>query len=189
MVPPFHRWPARVKELLSAEEIRHGVSRMAGEISEVYRDQPLTIVAVLTGSIVFVADLIRHLNMPLRVGLVQASSYRGAATSPSELTINAELLPDVRGRHVLLADDIFDTGHTLKRLIDELGGHRPESVRSAVLLSKQDRQEVAMRPDFVGFEIPDSFVVGYGLDYNDMYRNLPYVGTLDDSDLAEGGSS
>lgn len=169
--------------LHSEEVLLAGVQRMAGEISAEYGDRPLTIVSVLTGSFVLVADLIRKLDMPLRVGVVEASSYGGATTTRGELTINSELLLDIRGRDVLLVDDIFDTGHTLVRVIDKIKELGPSSVKSAVLLRKHGRQEVTAQPDFVAFEIPDEFVVGYGLDYDDHYRNLPFLGVLDQEDL------
>jgi hypoxanthine phosphoribosyltransferase len=126
----------------------------------------------------FLADLVRHLDLPLRIGLIQASSYRGDATTPGELRVQPELLPDLRGRHVLLLDDILDTGQTLAYLLDHLRGLGPASVRSGVLLRKLGRQRIAVEPDYRGFDIPDAFVVGYGLDYNDEYRNLPYIAVL-----------
>ena len=110
---------------------------------------------------------------------MQASSYRGATTAPGRLHVQAELVPDLRGRHVLLIDDIFDTGHTLLEVISLLGEHRPRSIRSAVLVLKHGKQQVQIRPEYVGFEIPDVFVVGYGLDYNDEYRHLPYIAVFD----------
>jgi hypoxanthine phosphoribosyltransferase len=135
-----------MKTLLTAEQLHDGVDRMAQEVSTFYSNRPLTIVGVLTGSIVLLADLIRRLNMPLRVGLVQASSYRGTSIDPGQLTINFDLLPDVKGQHVLLVDDIFDTGKTLVGLVDELQKHQPASVRCAVLLRKHGRQAVAKEP-------------------------------------------
>jgi hypoxanthine phosphoribosyltransferase len=171
-----------VKTLLSEDQLRDGVKRLAREVSDCYDGRPLTIVGVLTGSLVVLADLIRHLEMPLRVGLVQARSYRGEVTRPGELSINADLLPDIRGRDVLLLDDIFDTGHTLRGLVAQLDKLGPKSVRIAVLLKKRGRQEVELVPDFIGFEIPGEFVVGYGLDYNDLYRNLPYLAALEPAD-------
>ncbi len=173
-----------MKTLLSEEELRRGVRRMAGEIAEHYGSHPLTIVGVLTGSVVLLADLIRRLEMPLRVGVVQASSYRGG-TQRGNLTINSELMLDIEGRDVLLVDDIFDTGHTLVKVIALMQELNPASVRSAVLLRKEGRQEVEMQPDFVAFDIPDKFVVGYGLDYRDEYRNLTYVGALEPEDLVD----
>jgi hypoxanthine phosphoribosyltransferase len=175
-----------VKQLLSEAEIGSGVQRLAQEINAFYSRRPLTIVGVLTGSIVFAADLVRKLNMPLRVGVVQARSYRGRDASPGPLVINTDLLIDVRGRDVLLVDDIFDTGNTLFELTDQLDALSPRSVRSAVLLRKQGRRQVRLDPDHVGFDIPDVFVVGYGLDYDDRYRNLPYLASLEPDDLRLG---
>lgn len=171
--------------LLNEEQLRDGVRRLAAEIQDFYHDRPLTIVSVLTGSIVFLADLIRQLDLPLRIGLVQASSYRGRSTSPGPLVVNSELLSDIEGRDILLVDDIYDTGNTLLELFNQLDGMRPASVRSAVLLKKQGRRQVSLEPDHVAFEIPDVFVVGYGLDYNDAYRHLPYVAALEPEELTE----
>jgi len=173
-----------VKTLLTAAELQTGVSRLAAEITAAYAARPLSIVGVLTGSVVLVADLIRHLQMPLRIGLVQTRSYRGKSTESGDLSINADLLPDVRERDVLLVDDIFDTGRTLAALCEQLSELGARSVRTAVLLRKSGRQEVELRPDFVAFDIPNAFVVGYGLDYNDLYRNLPYVAALEPAELS-----
>lgn len=171
-----------MKTLLNEEELRDGVGRLAHEIDAFYGDRPLTVVAVMTGSLVLFADLIRMLSMPLRVGVIQASSYRGGTTA-GELTIDRRMMIDVAGRDVLLVDDIFDTGRTLQRLLEEVREMKAASVRSAVLLHKQREHDVQLRPDFVAFEIPDEFVVGYGLDYQDHYRNLPFLGVLEESDL------
>jgi hypoxanthine phosphoribosyltransferase len=175
-----------MRVLLNKEELHRGVSRMAREISECYEGRQLTIIGVLTGSIVLLADLIRLIELPMRVGVIQASSYRGATTKRGELAINDELMLDISDRDVLLVDDIFDTGHTLVQVIERMRSFRPRSVRSAVLLVKEGRQEVQAEPDFVGFRIPDEFVIGYGLDYGDMYRNLPYLAALDPADIAAG---
>jgi hypoxanthine phosphoribosyltransferase len=172
-----------VKQLLSEGEIRDGVERLAGEISSFYAARPLSVIGVLTGSMVLVADLIRRIDLPLRVGVIQTRSYRGAATSRGPLTVNDSMLPEIRDRDVLLVDDIFDTGHTLAALICQVGALAPRSVRSAVLLRKLGRQQVDISPDHVAFEIPDEFVVGYGLDYQDAYRHLPYVAVLEPHDL------
>ncbi len=164
--------------LIPAERIQQRVAELARQIAADYKDCPVTIVGILTGSLIFVADLIRHLDLPLRIGLIQASSYRGAVTTPGALHINPELMPDVRGRHVLLLDDILDTGQTLSHLVRQLHGHSVTSLRVGVLLRKQGRQQVPLEPDYCGFDIPDAFVVGYGLDYNDEYRHLPYLAVL-----------
>ena len=172
-----------MKTLLSESEIHHGVSDLAAQLTAKYGETPITIVGVLTGSLVFMADLIRQLKMPLRVGLVQASSYRGAVTVRSELSVDASRLPEIKDRHVLLLDDIFDTGHTLATMLAELEALQPASLASAVLLTKQERQEVQIQPDYSIFNIPNVFVVGYGLDYNDHFRNLPHVAELEPADL------
>jgi hypoxanthine phosphoribosyltransferase len=165
--------------LISAERIQERVGELAEQIAADYQDRrPLTIVGVLTGSLMFLADLVRRLDLPLRIGLIQASSYRGATTTPGPLHLHAELQPDVSGRHVLLLDDILDTGRTLAHLTQHLQSLGPASVRVGVLLRKKGRQEVPLELDYCGFEIPDAFVVGYGLDYNDEYRHLPYVAIL-----------
>ena len=174
-----------MKTLLSETEIRAGVERLASAIAADYAERPLTIIGVLTGSLVLLADVMRKIDLPLRVGVIQARSYRGAATRPGELTLDISLLPDIRGRDVLLVDDIFDTGRTLAALVEQLRLLEPRSVKSAVLLRKLGRQEVDLVPDYVAFEIPDVFVVGYGLDYQDAYRHLPFVAELEASDLAE----
>lgn len=172
-----------MKILLSEQELHEGVSRIADEIKATYADKHLTIVSVLTGSVVVVADLIRMLDMPIRVGVIEASSYGGETTTRGELTINTELMIDITDRDVLLVDDIFDTGHTMVRVMEKMQEYNPKSLRSAVLLRKEGRQEVQAEPDFVAFNIPDEFVVGYGLDYDDLYRNLPYLASMEQEDL------
>ncbi len=170
-----------MKELLSRQQLQAGVRRLAQQISDAYGSSPLTIVGVLTGSVVLLADVMRQLEMPLRVGVVQASSYTG--TRRGDLTINSDLMLDIQDRDVLLIDDILDSGHTLLRVIELTRAMGPRSVRSAVLLRKRGCQQVALEPDFVCFDIPDEFVVGYGLDYQDAYRNLSFVAALEPDDL------
>lgn len=170
-----------VKILLDEKQLSEGVERMAAEINSSYGERPLTIIGVLTGSVILMADLIRKLQMPLRVGVVQTSSYDG--TERGALTINSEMMLDVAGRDVLLIDDIFDTGHTLEEVTQLIKGLGPSSVQSAVLLLKTGCQQVMWRPEFVAFDIPDEFVVGYGLDFNDEYRNLPYLACLEPADI------
>ncbi len=167
--------------LLSAEKIQKRVGELARQIAVDYQGQHLTIVGVLTGSLIFLADLVRRLDVPLRIGLIQASSYRGAVSEPGRLHVHPELLPDVRGRHVLLIDDILDTGQTLNHLVRHFRELDVASLRVAVLLRKRGRQRVALEPDYCGFDIPNAFVIGYGLDYNDEYRHLPYVAILEES--------
>jgi hypoxanthine phosphoribosyltransferase len=169
-----------VELLIRESQIQDRLREMGREIEDDYRNKPLTIVAVLTGSLIALADLVRQIRIPLRIALVQASSYRGATTTATTLVINEAFAPDVAGRDVLLLDDILDTGHTLAALVQHIQERGAASVRTAVLLRKIGRQIVPLEPNYCGFVIPDAFVVGYGLDYNDDYRHLPYVGVLRD---------
>lgn len=171
-----------MRTLINETQLSQGVNRLAAQIDEHYRQRPITVVAVMTGSLVLFADLIRRLSMPQRVGVIHASSYRGG-TQAGELEIDARMLIDVQGRDVLLVDDIFDTGATIARLRDAIMDMGAQSVATAVLLRKEREGQLMERPDFVAFEIPDEFVVGYGLDFLNMFRNLPYIGVLEDHEI------
>jgi hypoxanthine phosphoribosyltransferase len=168
-----------MRVLITEDAISRRVRELGAAISADYAGRPLTVLGVLTGSIILLADLIRATTVPLRVALISASSYGGTRTSPGELKINNSLLPDLKGRDVLVLDDIFDTGRTMQGLLHALQSSSPNSLRTAVLLWKSDRTEVNFAPDYYGFKIPDEFVVGYGLDYDDEYRQLPYIGVLE----------
>ena len=172
-----------MKSLIDEAQIQAAVVQLAKKIAEDYRDRPLTILGVLTGSIVLLSDLIRKIDLPIRVGLIQTSSYQGRQTEPGQLKINTELLPDLGDRDVLLVDDIFDTGKTLAGLSELIRSKNTRSLRSAVLLWKENRQTVDIVPDYFCFKIPDVFVVGYGLDYNDEYRHFPNIVALEPEDL------
>jgi hypoxanthine phosphoribosyltransferase len=176
--PPTQEADRVESVLISEARIRERVRELGQSIDADYQDKPLTIVAVLTGSLIFLADIVRQIRTPHRIALMQASSYRGDATTPDTLFINSTLDPDVAGRDVLLVDDILDTGRTLSALVKHLRGRGARSVRTAVLLRKKGRQEIPIEPDYSGFEIPNAFVIGYGLDYNDDHRHLPYIGVL-----------
>jgi hypoxanthine phosphoribosyltransferase len=169
-----------VEILISQAQIQERIQALGRQIEADYQGKPLTIVAILTGSLILLADLVRQIHIPLRVALIQASSYKGATTTAGALIINESFAPDVEGRDVLLLDDILDTGHTLGTLVGRMNERGAHSVRTAVLLRKIGRQEVHIEPDYCGFLIPDAFVVGYGLDYDDDYRHLPYVAVLGD---------
>ena len=172
-----------MRRLIGESDIRDEVSTLGKQIAEDFHGRPLTILGVVTGSIVLLSDLIRKIDLPHRVGLIQASSYRGRTTKPGELEINTALLPDIEGRDVLLVDDIFDTGRTLSALAETIKQHGPTQVRTAVLLWKEGCSQVDFEPDYHCFKIPEVFVVGYGLDYNDDYRHLPYIAVVEDADL------
>lgn len=173
-----------MKQILSSSQIHDGVHQLAVQVKAHYGDRPLTIVAILTGSLVLLADLIRHLEMPLRVALIQATRYRTPDEPGGNPDAHAALLPKLKGRDVLVIDDIFDTGHTLVEMLAQILEYEPASLRSAVLMKKLGRSEVPIQPDIVMFEIPDEFVVGYGLDYEDRFRNLPFVAALEPEDIA-----
>lgn len=169
--------------LISEHQIRDRVKELGAQLSREYHGKPLTILGVLTGSIVLLADLIRAVDVPLRVALISASSYGGTRTTHGQLSVNSSLVPDLKGRDVLILDDIFDTGKTMVGLMEAVQGFQPASIRSAVLLWKTERTVVDLVPEYFGFKIPDEFVVGYGLDYNDEFRHLPFVGVPDPADL------
>lgn len=175
-----------MKVLIEAEKIREAVDQLGRRLATDYAGKQLTVVGVLTGSVMLLADLVRAMNLPLKISLVRASSYRGTATQAGKLEVDEQLIEDVTGRDVVLVDDIFDSGRTLETLLETLRGHKPVSLSSAVLLWKTGRQEVEVEPDYHCFRIPDVFVVGYGLDYDGDYRYLPYIAGLEDSELDPG---
>lgn len=172
-----------MRTLLNADQIADRVRVLGQSVSRDWGNQPLTVIGVLHGSVIFVADLIRAIATPHQLGFVLASSYRGTATRPAQLQLHLETLPDLAGKNVLLVDDILDTGRTLSALKDRLLERNPLAVRTAVLLWKKMRTETDLVPDYFGFEIPDEFVVGYGLDYNGDFRHLPYIASLEPGDL------
>ncbi|MFP4104896.1 MAG: hypoxanthine phosphoribosyltransferase [Phycisphaerae bacterium] len=165
--------------LFTEEQIARRVETLAGQIAEQYAGRELTILAVLTGSLIFLADLIRKLPLPMRLDLVSVSSYPGQATRSEGPKVTVPPAGTLRGRNVLIVDDILDSGLTLQYLLDMVAEYQPESVSSCVLLRKE-RPDVENRTEaeFVGFDLPDEFVVGYGLDYDHLYRNLPDICVL-----------
>jgi hypoxanthine phosphoribosyltransferase len=166
--------------LIHKDRIDARVRELALEIAACYNgDQTgLTLVPILSGSIIFLADLIRQLPVKMKIALVQVSTYPGTATSPQTPRTVLQLNGDVAGRHVLVIDDILDSGRTLRRVHEMIGARSPKTLRTAVLLRKPDKATPDLHVDFVGFDIEDLFVVGYGLDYDDHYRNYPHVGVL-----------
>jgi hypoxanthine phosphoribosyltransferase len=166
--------------LLTRDQIRKRVKEMAEAISRTYGGDSngLVIVPVLAGSIIFLADLIRFLPFKMKIGLLTMSSYRGATTTPGKARLIHDVDLDITNRHVLVVDDILDTGNTLRIVMDVLRKREPASLRMCVLLRKTAKAPKDMVADFVGFDIEDAFVVGYGLDYNDHYRNWPDIGVL-----------
>lgn len=164
--------------LLSEPQIQRRLDELALEIQRDHADKDLTLVALLTGSVVFVADLLRRLPGPLRLDFLGVSSYHGQTRSSGDIHITKALQIDVCGRDVLVVDDILDTGLSLVRVRDLVAALQPRSLKFCVFLEKEIPHHAEFRADYVGFRIPDKFVVGYGLDYRERYRNLPCVGVL-----------
>ncbi|HSH09555.1 MAG TPA: hypoxanthine phosphoribosyltransferase [Oceanipulchritudo sp.] len=164
---------------VTEQEIRERIEVLGREITATYADvEELTVIAIITGALLFTADLVRHIDMPVRIDCMRVSSYRNDISPVQEPEIIDMLRLDLKDAHVLIIDDILDTGHTCKRVIKEIKKLKPASVRFGVLLEKEGRREVKVTPDFVGFQIPDEFVVGYGLDFAERYRQLPCIGVL-----------
>ena len=164
--------------LFDEATINRRLDELAQQISNDYRDRELTVIAVLTGSLMFMADLLRRIPLPLKLDCLSVVSYHGKAQTSGEVIFKQVALPDVAGRDVLILDDILDSGHTLAAIRDKLETANPRSIRVCVLLSKRKQRARDVEPDYVGFEIEDEFVVGYGLDFMESYRNLPYIGVL-----------
>jgi hypoxanthine phosphoribosyltransferase len=175
-VPP--RWRDEVERVLITQaQLDRRVRQLARRIERDFRGRDLVIVPILTGTVMFLADLIRHLSLPLRLDFMGVSSY-GAGTESGELVFTKELRMEVRDRDVLLVDDILDTGRTLKNVGDRLRALKPRSIKTCVLLDKHARRAERLEADYVGFRVSDVFVIGYGLDFAERYRNLPFVGVL-----------
>lgn len=172
------RWRGEVERVLITEQqIDRRVRQLARAIERDFAGRDLVIVPLLTGTVMFMADLLRHLALPLRIDFMGVSSY-GAGTQSGELVFTKDLRMELRGRDVLLMDDILDTGRTLKRVSEKLLALKPRSLKTCVLLDKKARRVEPIEADYVGFPIPDFFVIGYGLDFAERYRNLPFVGVL-----------
>ena len=163
--------------LIDEKQIATRVSELAADIQRDFIERDLLVVALLTGTVPFLADLIRNITLPLRLDFMGVSSY-GNNTAPGELVFTKELKLEAKNRDVLIVDDILDTGKTLRAVMDKLNALQPRSLRTCVMLEKKSRRSENITADYVGFDVPDAFVVGYGLDYAEKYRNLPFIGVL-----------
>ena len=169
--------------LISEEEIQTRVAALAAEISSDYADaDDLVMVGVLKGAFVFLADLSRKLTIPRTIEFIAVSSYGSGSRSSGAVRLVMDVRGNIEGKHVLIVEDIVDTGHTLKYLIGMLESHRPASVRTAALVRKAERAEVEVTVDYLGFDIGDEWVVGYGLEYAERHRTLPYIGVVTPDD-------
>jgi len=167
--------------LFNEKQIETRVRELGELISRDYSGKNPVVIGILKGSLIFMSDLIRRLTIPLNIDYVAVSSYGRSTDSSGVVRIVKDLDEPIEGRHVLVVEDIVDTGLTLRYLLDNLQSRRPLSVAVCVLLDKPSRRKVDIKPDYCGFEIPDEFVVGYGLDYAENYRNMPFIGILDRS--------
>ena len=164
--------------LITETAIRRRIKKLGAEIMAAYGDEPITVISIINGAILFTADLLRQIDNPIRLDCIRISSYRNETKSVGKPQLIHSLTLDVSNRHVLLIDDILDTGKTLSLVAELIRRLNPTSLRVCVLLDKRGRREVPFEADFVGFKIPDRFVVGYGLDFAERYRNLPCIGVL-----------
>ena len=171
-----------VTVLFDEQQIRERISQIGRQINADYGGQEVLVVGILKGAFIFMADLVRELELPVKIDFLQVSSYGKATISSGEIHIKKELDDAIEGKHVLIVEDIIDTGITLSRICEILQTRNPASLKICCLLDKPSRRQVTtIRPDYVGFSIDDHFVVGWGLDYDQQYRQLPVVGILDPS--------
>ncbi len=181
---PTKKSPAAAKHpdlesvLVSEVSLKRRIKALGAEITRIYGREEITVVAIINGAIIFTADLLRQISNPVRLDCLRVSSYRNSTAPVSKPQLHGGISISLKGRHVLLIDDILDTGRTLSAVVALINKQQPASLRTCVLLEKQGRRQVEFTADFVGFEIPDRFVVGYGLDFAERYRNLPCIGTL-----------
>ena len=168
------------KIIINEEQIRNKLHELSKTLVHDYKDKEWTIIAILNGSLVFLADLIRLIPFPIRLDTIDAATY-GESTFPKEETkVIRQFKIDIEDKHVLVIDDIIDTGSTLKRVLEDIERYHPKTLKSCVLLNRMSRRRYSVRPEYCCFDIGDEFVVGYGLDYNNQYRNLPFIAVLKD---------
>ncbi len=169
---------SQIKELVSAAKIQARIVELGKEISAAYQGKELTVICVLKGSFIFCADLVRHLSVPVKCEFISCSSYGSAKTSSGEVKLALDIATPLDGQHVLIVEDIVDSGLTLKYLRELFSVRNPASIACAALLQKPEALKVDVKVEHVGFKIGNEFVVGYGLDYAQKYRELPYIGVL-----------
>ena len=164
---------------LTEEELDKRIREMAAQISKDFDGEPITLICILKGSVFFTCDLAKRISNPVELDFMKVSSYGSGTSSSGRVKIEQDLDENIEGKNVLVVEDIIDSGRTLSYLLDILGRRNPKSLKLCTLLDKPDRRVVEVNVDYVGFEIPDEFVVGYGLDYDQKYRDLPYIGYVD----------
>lgn len=168
------------KILFSEEDISKRVKELGKELSKEYRGKDPVIISLLRGSFIFASDLVRAMDIKLEIDFMTTASYGNAEVFSGKVNFLSDIRSDIKGRDVIVVDDIIDTGHTMKAVIEHLKEKNPKSIKTCVVLDKPSRREVNLKPDYVAFEIPDVFIVGYGLNYGDFCRNVPYIYTYTD---------
>ncbi|MBO5155035.1 MAG: hypoxanthine phosphoribosyltransferase [Eubacterium sp.] len=169
----------RIRELISEEDVAKKIAEMGAQISKDYEGESVYLLCILKGGVFFTTELAKHITVPVSLDFMSVSSYGGGTTSSGIVRIVKDLDTPIEGQNVLIAEDIIDTGRTLAYLMEHLKQRKPKSLKLCTLLDKPDRRVSDVKVDYTGFEIPDEFVVGYGLDYDQRYRNLPYVGVVE----------
>jgi len=169
--------------LLTKEQIAERVEELGIRISKDYQDDPPIMVSVLKGGFIFLADLVREIAIPIEIDFMEVSSYGDGTVSSGIVRILEDLSLNIEDRHILIVEDIIDTGHTLRYIIENLKTRHPKSVKICTLLDRRGRREVEIPLDYVGFVVPDKFVIGYGLDLAQKYRNLPYIGIIEEEEI------
>ena len=169
----------RIRELISEEDVAKKIAEMGAQISKDYEGESVYLLCILKGGVFFTTELAKHITVPVNIDFMSVSSYGGETTSSGIVRIVKDLDTPIEGKNVLIAEDIIDTGRTLAYLMEHLKQRKPKSLKLCTLLDKPDRRVSDVTVDYTGFEIPDEFVVGYGLDYDQRYRNLPYVGVVE----------
>ena len=173
------RMSEKIRELISEEDVAKKIAEMGAQISKDYEGESVYLLCILKGGVFFTTELAKHITVPVNIDFMSVSSYGGETTSSGIVRIVKDLDTPIEGKNVLIAEDIIDTGRTLAYLMEHLRQRKPKSLKLCTLLDKPDRRVSDVKVDYTGFEIPDEFVVGYGLDYDQRYRNLPYVGVIE----------
>ena len=168
------------KILIGEEKIQERVKEIAEQITKDYEGKEITLICILKGSTFFTVDLAKRINNKLKIEFIQVSSYNDGTTSSGKIDLKLDLRESIEGKDVIIVEDIIDTGRTLSYLIEHLKGRKPNSLKLCTLLDKPERRVYDVKVDYVGFQIPDKFVIGYGLDVNEQYRNLPYVAYIEE---------
>lgn len=169
-----------LKPLITEENLQKRIKELGEEITRAYQGEELTLIGVLKGSFLFMADLVRHIKLPVQCEFLGVSSYGDAYESSGEVKVTSDLTRPINGQHVIVVEDIIDTGLTLAYILRTLSARTPKSMKICCLLDKRERRQIELEADYVGFALPNAFVVGYGLDFHGWLRNLPYIGVMED---------